>query len=980
MKLSTSILLGTLVMAGLGTLFFLFRDGGSTVERDELMPTGPLEEERLGDGLTPELEAPAETAEEISPQVSRTAISTEEEEVAAAPKAKPKGPKLRGRVVDPNGFPITGAEVSVSSESLDRNMNLFGAKAPATETQTRANGSFEVVRGKLTERGVRVVVKARGYLALAESRTPDVSKGDTEVGTFVLEPGVILAGTVLDADGNPVPEVKLRRTTVENEGMFEGMMAFADALDETGSGRTETDEKGRFELPYEPTGDYVLVAKHDSYPTARTEGTTPLAGGEDRSLVLRFAPTALIAGRIVDFPRGRKHISVQARPDERRSAESTAPMDAFFRQTGIMGGEYSSKVAPDGTFSIEGLAMNVEYEVQAFEKDGILDRRPCSDEKKTESGTADLLLTWDAGASVVFDVEDASTKKPVRDVTVVYRWTTEGMNEMKKLPKRRSFPSSHIVLDELRPSPTPGTLELAAFADGYLEFEYGEVSVEEGESVDLGKISLELAPIVRVRVLDAATQKPLSRARVTMRPEGGDGEQRRRGPFGGGGESRNALAKTDRQGWCELPACSSGTATLTVVKSGYAKYRREEILMPGPGGSEEIVSMTRGGMVEVLVVDTSDLPVAKAKVHHQLPDGSTDSRETDREGVARLRNLEAGPHGFRASRPTAGGGGGRRGNRGNDSSDSEDVSWQTVAVVGGATSSIVLEVPSSASMRGIVTVRGNVVPQAEVEFLPGEEGSSDEAFRSMVPERMAAFMSGTLKTRSDDHGRFRFGDVPQGRHRVRVRRSGGALPHEVLVDVFEGENQVEVELPSARIEGRVVDSRGNAIQGATVRALHGEDDGSSRDAMAAAAAIFGTRQKGGGRTDYGGDFTIEDVPRDVSLVVEAQASGYVTNRSEEVTVKDGDVERGVNIVLSQAGSLRVEFQSEVGFFQMVTASYQGDLEPKPGRKMAVARGREAILRDLAPGEWRVTVVGRNGDDGDTVEVREGEESVLSLTE
>ena len=298
-------------------------------------------------------------------------------------------------------------------------------------------------------------------------------------------------------------------------------------------------------------------------------------------------------------------------------------------------------------------------------------------------------------------------------------------------------------------------------------------------------------------------------------------------------------------------------------------------------------------------------------------------------------------------------------------------------MVGGATTSIVLEVPTSASVRGIVTVRGSVVAQAEVEFLQGEKGSDGEAFRSMVPDRMAAFMGGTRKTRSDDHGRFRFADVPQGRHRVRVRRSGGALPHEVLVDIFEGENQVEIELPSARIEGRVVDSRGDAIQGASVRALHSGSTGGDRDAMAAAAAIFGTRPKGGGSTDYGGDFTIEDVPRDVPLVVEASASGYVTNQSEEVTVKEGDVERGVRVVLTQAGSIRVEFQNEVGFFQMVTATYQGDVEPEPGLKMAVARGKEAILRDLAPGEWRVTVAGRESDDGDVLEVREGEESVLS---
>jgi len=980
MKRSTSILLGTLILAGLGTLILLLHDPSAPDEREELMPAAALH----GGGAAPEGLAPPEEAEERVPETARRELLTkrsgEEPEKAAAVRPKPSGPKLRGRVVDPSGFPITGAQVLVSSETIERNMRMFAAKAAATEAETWANGAFEVARGALTGSGAHVVVRARGYLVLIEDRTPDREMGDAELGTFVLEPGVVLAGTVVDAEGRPVPDVSVRRTTVEAEGMLEGVMAFADAFDETGAGRTKTDESGGFELPNEPPGEYVLVATHDSYPKARLEGATPPAGGEDGSLVLRFAPTARIAGRILGFPQGRKNVMVQARRVDDGAGESTAPMDAFLEETGLIGGEHSTEVEPSGAFLIEGLAVDVDFEVQAFENDGIMDRRPCSDEKTATSGSGDLELVWDAGASVVFDVQDASTKKAVRDVTVLYRWTTEGASDMKRMQKRRTFPSSHVVLDELRPQPSPGRLKLSAFAPGYLELDHGEVEVEEGKTVELGKLSLEPAPVVRVRVLDAATQEPISRARVTLREERSGG-MRWGGPFGGGDERRSSLEKTDSDGWCELHAFASETATLTVVKPGYSKYQREEIPMPGRGGSEEIVSLSRGGRVEVLVVDSNNAPVAKARVQHQLPDGSIDSLDTDREGAASLRNLEAGVHGFRASRPSNGGGGPgspRRVRPGNGGLEGEEPTWQTVTVVGDATSSIVLEVPSSASISGIVLAHGNAVRYAEVEFLKGEKASGDEEFRSMASGRMAAFMGGTTKTRTDDGGRFRFRELPQGRHRLRVVRNGGALPHVVPIEILEGENSIEVELPSARIEGRVVDTRGDAIASATVRARRAGEGGANRDALAFAQAFFGSATKGGGRTDFAGEFAIEDVPRDVPLIVEAQADGYVAGRSAELTVDEGDVLRGVRIALSEAGSIRVEFQNEIGFFQMVTASYEGDFEPRPGRKVAVARGKEAVLSNLAPGRWRVTVGGREAEGGDVVDVREGHESVLQL--
>jgi uncharacterized GH25 family protein len=102
------------------------------------------------------------------------------------------GCSVAGLVVDGQGKPIAEAMVQVRDS---RQLNLEGS------AYTGRNGRFafrDVKPGRWT-----VVVQAEGYAAAWVPIVADVSRPVEN--QFVLEPGEVISGLVIDPDGNPVP-------------------------------------------------------------------------------------------------------------------------------------------------------------------------------------------------------------------------------------------------------------------------------------------------------------------------------------------------------------------------------------------------------------------------------------------------------------------------------------------------------------------------------------------------------------------------------------------------------------------------------------------------------------------------------------------------------------------------------------------------------------------------------------------------------
>ena len=177
----------------------------------------------------------------------------------------------------------------------------------------------------------------------------------------------------------------------------------------------------------------------------------------------------------------------------------------------------------------------------------------------------------------------------------------------------------------------------------------------------------------------------------------------------------------------------------------------------------------------------------------------------------------------------------------------------------------------------------------------------------------------------------------------------------------------------------MTDAEGSPIAGATVRAV--PKSSSDENAEAAAwAAMFGRSRSNRTTTGPDGSYRLDGVPEKLSVVVQAEAEGFVTGRSEEVTLAEGEVQHNVRVKLAVGGSIRVQSGADNAPFTFVSATYEGEEEIGTKRKMERLRGvGEAVIADLAPGPWRVKV--ENDDDeqeGVLVQVKAGAEAFVTL--
>jgi protocatechuate 3,4-dioxygenase beta subunit len=112
-------------------------------------------------------------------------------------------------------------------------------------------------------------------------------------------------------------------------------------------------------------------------------------------------------------------------------------------------------------------------------------------------------------------------------------------------------------------------------------------------------------------------------------------------------------------------------------------------------------------------------------------------------------------------------------------------------------------------------------------------------------------------------------------------------------------------------------------------------------------------------TDDKGFYQLRGVQEDVDLVVEAEGEAVQPGKSDIVQVTAGQVRRGVDITLAAAGRIQVQAFNGAGdpaSNLLVTAVFEGEDSGDVDRKTDfIQRGGSVTLEGLTPGPWRVTV-------------------------
>lgn len=252
---------------------------------------------------------------------------------------------------------------------------------------------------------------------------------------------------------------------------------------------------------------------------------------------------------------------------------------------------------------------------------------------------------------------------------------------------------------------------------------------------------------------------------------------------------------------------------------------------------------------------------------------------------------------------------------------------------------------------------------------------------------------GGQTARTDGKGTFRFDEVDAGKYTLTITHSSRAMPDRREVRVDERGSELELDLPVTVVEGRVLDPAGEPLVGIRVQAERSDGGGGPRTRMMMVLDSGGdgpTIMTGGdgepatATTDEEGRYRLRGVQPDVDLVVTARGGEFQPTRSEVLRVPAGALEEGVDIVMQEAGRLRVTVRAADGSpasMALVNARHEGESETPVEPRFEVAREGLAEFSGLRPGVWsvRATPMGEaQGGEATTVEVVAGETVELTL--
>ncbi|HZN37613.1 MAG TPA: carboxypeptidase-like regulatory domain-containing protein [Planctomycetota bacterium] len=835
----------------------------------------------------------------------------------------------------------------------------------------------------------------------APAATPTVAVPRADAGVAPTAPApeaaAVVHGRVVDVRGAGIADA---RVAVLRQDQLPAGIALGlprEVRDAAGE-PVHTDSGGAFAVPLAKRGSFELIASHDGHPSAKHAGVADGPRVEGVVIVLRDGGS--IAGMIEGAPADVGELEVIARAlEEGVAAAAGAAANAMFDFGGLFEGldlpigARKTVAAADGTFRLIGLEPGARFWVFALRKmqDGKTTR--CTERMDVREGAHGVRLRWRESLAIVVRVLDADTGSPIEDLDVsvgpVRKMVVVGMSV--PVPMRQPVPQHHfadglVQIDGISVDDGKDPLSIEVRAPGHRAWLRDDLDATRPGRLDLGVVQLVAAPVVRVTVV--CGDEPVAGAKVRLVRVEDAPADREDGPRSSIMFSTTATTPanpgadpttpvsipvtdtrvtTDANGICELTADFAGRARINVSASGHAAFWGQPFELPSRGVVEHRAVLWRGGKAAVRVVDGHGAPLAGATVRRSGAEPKdTATAKTDAQGAVSFRHVAPGTHSFALDEASASSGGIRVDISGVDDSDVGAISVQ---IGDGQVVDVLLTAPLRGSLRGVVTLDGQPLDRAEVAVVdvPKDGAAADlsaelgAAFESMLGGLVGEDQGQRTKTGVD--GEYELASVRAGARRVLVRHKRLAMPACSDVTIVEGINQHDIALRSTTLRGRVLDQRGEPIEGALVAVSVDIGDAETATARADEAAGVLGELFGGGiqhevRTDKDGAFELGGVRPGVPLRVRATSRLHVAHSVRVDALPAGSARDGVELRLGLAGRVRVRASIEGAL--SVRAEWSGGTPVPKGAgapRTAVLKSGRATLEGLPPGRWRLGLEG-----------------------
>ncbi|MFN7971577.1 MAG: carboxypeptidase regulatory-like domain-containing protein [Acidobacteriota bacterium] len=828
-------------------------------------------------------------------------------ETRRTPVGLERAASLAGIVVDESGKPQPGVNVSIVPKERNGRFGRGGRVRP--ESQTDADGRF-VLEG--LSREMLVLRLDRTDLAPREISLKRFQPGESRGGLrLVMDAGGSLAGRVTDTGGAPLGGALVTVSPAREASM--GVFGAASDLRSV-----TTDADGAFVVPALAAGKVEVSAKADGFVASAPLPTTVAKGQRAQVPEIRCKHGALLAGRVVD-PRGEPVAGASV-----HVSGSRAPADRD--ETDGNGNFRIADLDPSGDVTLEvwgeGLAST--------QKSGL---RPGGDA---------VQIVLSPQAIVRGRVVEKGTKGPVRSFGVQWMKMVAGGSGGGGMAMMHGGPMQSFQTEDgaFDLDAEAGKLDVTVFAPGYLTATVTGVEAKDGPE-DVAPIVVELARGLRLRgrVVDDE-HRPLPGARVAAQPASQSNPSMMRMNDGD-----TVAALTDDDGAFRLDGVPPGVVSLAASVEGRVAARKELTLDGDREGVE--ITLSKGQTVTGLVRRRDGAPAPETDVllmQGDSPMAMYGARQetTDGNGAFAFEGVEPGSYQVRATTTSGASSpnvavvvagsdppapialqiaaGVRIAGRvtGLEASELPSVSVQAWSDAGGKDARVLpdgtfgiddvspgplelgastetgpftggrtvsrrisvpgdrpsieveLAFPHGSTLSGRITKAGKPVANATVVAMPG--APAETATRS------------SSRTRED--GTYACEGLSDGEYAVSLLAIETGLDFQTAATV-KGDTTHDVEIPTGRVEGRVLDGKSLEPIGSTQVTRKGLDD----NPMGAKQAV----------TDSAGAFVFADVP-DGEYMLTPTRSGWA-GTSKKVTVQGGEVEGGVDLLMEPEASL-----------------------------------------------------------------------------
>jgi len=452
---------------------------------------------------------------------------------------------------------------------------------------------------------VALKVSASGFATQTVMMRIPESAADATRQRVELEPGVIIAGKVVDPSGAPVEGATVRAVAVGN--------LMGSTVGGSRDNPIETDAAGAFKLPGVGMGDYRFTATHTKFAPGSSPPIEVGPSGPGQDILITLEPGGVVAGLVVDSkgaPAPWAAVRLTAAAEENgqpgHQRQTVAGDDGRFRLEGVSRGRLTAVASTDAAASelvdvdLETrdaaedvtLALSLEGTITGTVTDG-------QGEPLAEAQVVALPDFW-AGE----DLEDMQHRGPAFATTDGGgRFALRGLAEGKKFQLRAArseldaatwqkkgvgaqtgdtgvklvVPKDGAVIGKLRssdgsvpevamvsvgwassapavkgsfelPAVPPGTYDVTVRGADFPEAIVSDVEIEPGKTADLGTIELAAGRKVAGQVVDASGRAVAGADVVLARQLVGDGRNLTASGLGPAFEQQTGMRRASTDG------------------------------------------------------------------------------------------------------------------------------------------------------------------------------------------------------------------------------------------------------------------------------------------------------------------------------------------------------------------------------------------------------------------------------------------------